>query len=704
MPPEAHQRRRARQACTHCNARRVKCNVSEKLPCDNCIAAGTECQLRVSRRGKHPRHRPGQPPKQQSQSEPKSHSKVQSQTHIPPPPLPPSQRHRQYQHQQLPLGAPPLPHANDALTNSTSSVSPDEPPSLLAKSAQTSPNDENEELSQASHALASLRSGGDARPNPKPREDSEYVASIYFGESSSVRYIGLENFAFSVSQFNSLQNGTGRDQSQAEASKGQARSAPESSLVLPAHHVTTALLKAYFQWFHPFCPIVDEDEVWHQFETGTVSTLLLQCLLLIAAAHCDDSVLADGHLGERTAAKATFLSRARDLYDADVEQNSLVVMQSLLLMSLWRPPVSQEKDPRYWIGSAIHIAMRRGLHCSRTQEKATPNAHIPERAKKLARRVWWFIYMHERHGSATLGMPQRIRDEDCDVEPLEPDDFSLAFSTSRTKDEITDCIDYSMGMVSLAGLLGNVLTCEYSPGRPPTEAARATVRDDLDRWKQTLPPTMRIDEEFSSQPSLHSGMLQMNYNSVVILLYRNCMIDFTFDQQGQHAVQAGARMTRLIEDMLPRGILRHAQFHVISSVTGALCIIVMELRTAKGAARITAEHRVKVCLLALQEIQQAWEFRSWITQLFLRRNRAAAANATERQQESKNAATPSDTPLQASYGAPASGDNTGFLTNLTDLADFGFTFENGIAQMMEWPTEDLERNLFGQIYDSNPFW
>lgn len=49
------QRKRARQACLACNARRVKCNVTEKQPCDNCIAGNVACETRESRRGKHPR-------------------------------------------------------------------------------------------------------------------------------------------------------------------------------------------------------------------------------------------------------------------------------------------------------------------------------------------------------------------------------------------------------------------------------------------------------------------------------------------------------------------------------------------------------------------------------------------------------------------------------------------------------------------------
>ena len=64
--------------------------------------------------------------------------------------------------------------------------------------------------------------------------------------------------------------------------------------------------------------------------------------------------------------------------------------------------------------------------------------HISDR--RLWKRIWWSLYVscqdfllqiHElkigeirdRHAAAALGRPVRIRDEDCDVEPLEESDF-----------------------------------------------------------------------------------------------------------------------------------------------------------------------------------------------------------------------------------------------------------------------------------------
>ena len=48
-------RKRAKLACTNCNARRVKCDVTDRQPCRNCEVAQAVCETRESKRGKHPR-------------------------------------------------------------------------------------------------------------------------------------------------------------------------------------------------------------------------------------------------------------------------------------------------------------------------------------------------------------------------------------------------------------------------------------------------------------------------------------------------------------------------------------------------------------------------------------------------------------------------------------------------------------------------
>lgn len=49
---------------------------------------------------------------------------------------------------------------------------------------------------------------------------------------------------------------------------------------------------------------------------------------------------------------------------------------------------------------------------------------------RLRKRIWWSLYIRDRQCSAALGLPTRIRDEDCDLEMLEPSDFEEADGAS----------------------------------------------------------------------------------------------------------------------------------------------------------------------------------------------------------------------------------------------------------------------------------
>ena len=46
-------RTRAKQACLHCNRRRIRCNVLQMRPCQNCLSLNVPCEIGVSKRGKY---------------------------------------------------------------------------------------------------------------------------------------------------------------------------------------------------------------------------------------------------------------------------------------------------------------------------------------------------------------------------------------------------------------------------------------------------------------------------------------------------------------------------------------------------------------------------------------------------------------------------------------------------------------------------
>jgi hypothetical protein len=384
----------------------------------------------------------------------------------------------------------------------------------------------------------------------------------------------------------------------------------EGAFSFPEPETSMKLLRLYFKWFHPCFAIVDEPEFWHNYQNDIVSPLLLNAILFIAVLHSDEETLSlDCGLAR---AKFTFYTRAKDLYDADYESDKIVVLQSLFLLSFWRNGPFLEKDTRHWLAAAISLGQSKALH-RRTQ---TNSANF--RQERVKKRLWWSIYTRERQCAAALGLPNRISDKDSDVLPLEAQDFEHAFAKDASPEDVHECMVYQIGMTELSRILGQIVHCGYLPGKTLTREQKSRIKEELETWRSKLPDAMQLKNGFDDLPSLRTGALHLASNNLVILLYRN---DYIVNNGGDDnvacaALQAASRNARIIEDLLPSGLLRHAQVHAITNLFNTLCVHVISLRRATGPAAPIAEHRAKVCLLGLQELQQTWDVRNWILQLF----------------------------------------------------------------------------------------
>ncbi|KAF2440118.1 hypothetical protein P171DRAFT_457825 [Karstenula rhodostoma CBS 690.94] len=497
--------RRARLACTACNARRVKCNVVKSRPCRNCIAANVLCETRESQCGKHPR-------KSQLDQDLADASRS-------------------------PLNANTL---------------------------------RNQKGLKASHALASLSaSHQDIAQQLLPNQSPEIVAAqtnaMFSWESTSLRYFTDES-ASTIPSYkrahlrHSVPSSARADslipQWESERRRTRMKNLHEDgAFTLSPTPIREKLLKAYFRWFHPHFPIVDEPEIWSDHKSDSLSPLLLQAMLFIGVIHCEESILVELGWGNRHRAKYQLYSRAKDIYDAEYETKKLIVVQALFLMSFWRASALLEKDVPHWLGAVISLAQTKAFHRSGSENE--------NHSTKLRRHLWWAIYARERQCSSVFGLPNRIQDDDCDVEMLSEADFELAF-------------DLSTPPTSVGGYKAYTIDAGYLPDRTMSTADRSRIRGSLEHWKEHLGSSIQL----SSYPdsSFQAIMLHVAYNNLQILL--------------------------------------QPQVHVITNLFNTLCIHVAHLRRSNGITQTIAENRAKLCLLGLQELQRTWEVANWVLQHF----------------------------------------------------------------------------------------
>ncbi|KAJ5772742.1 hypothetical protein N7457_007638 [Penicillium paradoxum] len=393
----------------------------------------------------------------------------------------------------------------------------------------------------------------------------------------------------------------------------------QGALEFPSPTICDTLLQAYFDWLHPCFPILDRADVQAGYQEGTLSPLLLQSMLFIGVSLCSDTALFTTGLGNRYQAKEAIYHRAKDIYDSGWETDTVTKLQSLFLLSFWRGSPTEERDVRFWLGAAIGLAQTKGLHVMSKLSFLNPKDH------KIWKRIWWALYVRDQQASAALGLPPRIRDEDCQTAELEAADFEENEPMGRP--EIFRAppsvhISYVIGMAQLARILREVVSSQYLPGRSKLDnAARPILHQRLVDWESCLPAELQFQMPMSRDAMFLVGMLHMAYNNLHILLYRPLFLQppgQSGNSEGNIALDAATRSTRILEDMLSENLVQHGSVHLITHTFSALCIHTIHFGRVTGTARKLAEHRAKLCLLGLKELQRSWDLKNWVLDLFFR--------------------------------------------------------------------------------------
>lgn len=402
-PPSSAKKIRAKHACRTCNARRVKCNVTEVQPCSNCSSAGVSCEVTPSQRGRYPRRSSKRKAGPSSTLSSPSAITVAaaatgaSSSNLSQPPETPGEAPVQLRSAQGRA-------RRDAETPSRSS-SPPEPGALFFGESN----------------FLTLVPGSRPRDDiSKPHDYGEahqrqrHVFSVPDTPQSHAHSPAIRGLSSSVTT----------PRTTAHISESTLRYLrEEGALDLPNLETCLPAIKAYFTWFHPCFPVIDRADFIRRLTSSPadISPLLLQAMLFIGATYCDTATISAMGFSDRSDAKRQLYGKARVLFHADWETDRMALIQALFLISFWRGGPSDVRDVRYWLGVVITLAESLGLH--RSSSKVMAGRRVDPRLARMRRRIWWSIYMRERQAAASLGLPSRIRDEDCDIEALNLEDM-----------------------------------------------------------------------------------------------------------------------------------------------------------------------------------------------------------------------------------------------------------------------------------------
>lgn len=502
-------RSRAKHACKECNQRRVRCDVMDKHPCTNCEATHATCLILPSRRGRYPRKTRQLGVKQEAPESPQVTTKTAS---------------------AVPRPAPPRESSTDGPVLETS---PPAPAKALTGAA--------------------IPEGGNLFFG-----ESNFLTLVPSGRQETRPTVVKGRLSFPLNTVSTPQpdHHSAPSMTVIHLSQGTERYLKdEGALTFPAFSTSLPVIQAYFKWFHPCFPVLDRPTVAQKLANMDISPFLLQAMLFIGATYCEEEAVIAMGFRDRTEAKSLLYTRARLLFHADWEKDRITLIQGLFLMSFWRGESSDVRDVRYWLGVVITLAETCGLH--RSTKLTTRNTQMA----RIRRRIWWSVYAREGQSAASLGLPMRIRNEDCDIEPLtaqdlsgDRDDSPLTALGSPTPEHVV----YPVKMAELARLLGNIIDVHFIPGRTPTAQEEIIhLQTSLEEWKDSLPAELRrISAE--DDPSVLSCLLHLAYNHLRILIHRNGFLRH-HEADMQAALGAASQISRIAEDMLDKRTLQVSQ-------------------------------------------------------------------------------------------------------------------------------------------------
>jgi hypothetical protein len=307
---------------------------------------------------------------------------------------------------------------------------------------------------------------------------------------------------------------------------------------LPDEHLRGELIQAFFDFVYPFMPLLDKDDLigamngtydsLHRDVEGDinisdedqpmqVSLLLFQAImfagspvsklpphhptacrcgscdtdmpLIVVSQYVPVSFLRALGYDTRKAARDSFYWRTRILYDFDVEQDQIAVLQTLLLMSFWYEEPNDTKDCWYWIGAAASLVQVLGLW---------EMAGSTTKEGKLFKRIWWSSFVRDALLSMAMTRPMRHQKsmlmltlDDFNLPKVDPAEMEQPGSAKVERGRAIVCIEMAKLAVCISHVLSHVLGTDDDATSEKVELKVRRYDSELTNWYEGLPKECR---------------------------------------------------------------------------------------------------------------------------------------------------------------------------------------------------------------------
>lgn len=445
-------RQRSSIACQSCHNRRVKCNAARQgLPCSNCRRSNRQCCLIDSRRNHKSRQRVVKPGQSPSASASTSEEPAPRISHL----------------VSAAAAGEPIPNHCSGEERSASHPAHEGPESLYAKMLDAGPTNGLRDTS---------RPGGNIMYLGETFNLTYLVQQTATGPRAGIRKL---HYPLPLDIARRAKNQNNQDETNAIVTALRAQGA----FTLPLPWICRELFRVYFKYVQPHYPILDRPDFARRYadQSNPPSYLLLQSVILMAVGHCEEHILKEMGFKSRYEARLIIFKRAKALYDADYESDKVTIIQSIFLMSFWWNSPMDQKDTWHWLGAAISLAITLGMH------RSTRLSDMNTRDQSLWKKIWWSLFIEDKHAAAALGRPVHIHLKDCDVEILSEIDFKEEACVDTAvfgQQERVDTL-YVIQLCKLSRIVEQIIEAHREASTDPS--GLQACGDLLRAWETSLP-------------------------------------------------------------------------------------------------------------------------------------------------------------------------------------------------------------------------
>lgn len=313
----------------------------------------------------------------------------------------------------------------------------------------------------------------------------------------------------------------------------------------------------------------------------------------------------------------------------DYEQDSVVLIQSCLLIGYWYSNLQDRTQSWYWTGIAISTAQTIGLH--RDPDAKRHNSLLSSQDRRLWKNLWWCCVLRDRWLAYGTGRPLRIKSTDYDMPFPDGDCMLLPRGSSvfpqkpPIPSELPQIQPLFLGLLRLSVVLGEIMESIYRTQQPrPSE--NDLVSSLAQRLRDCFLET-NLDASDTKWTEFFSMYAQIHVEVATIALYRPFSTELARPQT-QHDPQlrsvadtsvrkAASQTNALLDRMISADTLVFAGPTMVSLLIPAMTVHLHEVHSSDQFTKAWSHNRLDFCLLVLKHLERNYPAATLVHELFV---------------------------------------------------------------------------------------